>query len=87
MMKMKPRELLSKIEEVAGTALYETRRLETLDTLKKKEMKLNEIEIIISKDIQPNLDRIKEQRQNQLHIKQMTDDIEKYGKIPRILSF
>jgi len=51
MMKMKPRELLSKIEEVAGTALYETRRLETLDTLKKKEMKLNEIEIIISKDI------------------------------------
>lgn len=65
MMKMKPKELLSKIEEVAGTALYETRRQETLETIKKKDLKLQEIDIIINSDINPNLERIKEQRVNQ----------------------
>jgi structural maintenance of chromosome 2 len=42
-MKMKPIDLLSKIEEAAGTALYETRRTETINTLEKKESKLREI--------------------------------------------
>jgi len=46
---------LSKIEEVAGTALYETRRKDTLDTIKKKDMKLSEIELILEKEINPNL--------------------------------
>lgn len=45
-MKMKPVDLLSKIEEAAGTALYETWRTETISTLEKKENKLKEIEEI-----------------------------------------
>ncbi len=62
MMKMKPKELLSKIEEVAGTALYETWWVETLETIKKKELKLQEIDMIIKNDINPNLEWITEQR-------------------------
>lgn len=43
-MKMKSVELLSKIEEAAGTALYETRRAETIKTLDVKESKLWEMD-------------------------------------------
>lgn len=78
---MKPKELLSKIEEAAGTALYESKRLETLSTLDKKELKLKEINMIIEKDINPNLENIQRYRFNAEEIKRLEEDKDKFGKL------
>lgn len=39
---MKPTEILSMVEEAAGTSMYENKKLATLKTIEKKEVKLKE---------------------------------------------
>jgi len=84
-MKMKPKELLSKIEEAAGTALYETWRQDTLSTLEKKDLKLKEIDYILEKEINPNLEAIKKSKENSMVLKDLEEDLDKYGKLTKIL--
>lgn len=43
---MKPQEILSMIEEAAGTSQYETRREDTIKVLEKKESKLKEMNAV-----------------------------------------
>ena len=85
LMKMKPKELLSKIEEAAGTALYETWRQDTLSTLEKKDLKLKEIDYILEKEINPNLEAIKKSKENSMVLKDLEEDLDKYGKLTKIL--
>lgn len=43
---MKPMEILSMIEEAAGTKMYETKKQAALKTIEKKDSKLNEINTV-----------------------------------------
>jgi structural maintenance of chromosome 2 len=53
---MKPIELLGLVEEAAGTSLYQVKREQAQNHLKKKEMKVQEINNIIKEEVSPKLD-------------------------------
>lgn len=52
---MKPPEILSMIEEAAGTRMFETKKQAALKTIEKKQMKVEEISRVIEDDIGPKL--------------------------------
>jgi structural maintenance of chromosome 2 len=52
---MKPPEILSMIEEAAGTRMFETKKQAALKTIEKKQMKVDEISRVIEDDIGPKL--------------------------------
>lgn len=45
---MKPQEILGMLEEAAGTRMYETKKEAALRTLEKKQVKVQEIEKVLS---------------------------------------
>ncbi|KAK3732610.1 hypothetical protein QZH41_016080, partial [Actinostola sp. cb2023] len=58
---MKPPEILSMIEEAAGTQMYESKKQSAMRTIEKKENKLQEIETILKEEITPTLKKLKEE--------------------------
>lgn len=59
---MKPPEILSMIEEAAGTRMYETKKAGSLQVMEKKEQKMNEIERMLAEEIQPTLEKLRKER-------------------------
>lgn len=59
---MKPIEILSMIEEAAGTKTYDIKKANSLLTIDKKNSKLTEIEHILRDDITPMIDKLKLER-------------------------
>ena len=59
---MKPAEILSMIEEAAGTKTYDTKKDNALQTIEKKNAKLNEIERVLREDITPMIEKLKQER-------------------------
>ncbi len=59
---MKPVEILSMIEEAAGTKMYDVKKANALQTIEKKNAKLNEIERVLREDITPQVERLKTER-------------------------
>ncbi|KAI3896502.1 hypothetical protein MKX03_015010 [Papaver bracteatum] len=61
---MKPPEILSMLEEAAGTRMYETKKEDALKTLEKKQGKVDEINRLLNCEILPALEKLrKEKRQ------------------------
>eukprot|EP00898_Chlorokybus_atmophyticus_P005912 jgi/Chlat1/6321/Chrsp44S05888 len=56
---MKPPEILSMIEEAAGTSMYEMKRADAFKTLTKKEAKLVEIDKVLNEEITPSLGKMR----------------------------
>ena len=52
---MKPQEILSMIEEAAGTSLYESKKQSALKTIEKKDNKLLDINKILDEELNPTL--------------------------------
>lgn len=84
---MRPLELLSKIEESAGTALYETRRKETVSALNKKDIKLKEIDYLLEKQIQPDLEKIKKDEVNNKKMAALTEEMDKFATFSEIFKY
>ncbi len=59
---MKPIEILSMIEEAAGTKTYDVKKANALLTIDKKNSKLNEIERVLREDITPMIEKLKQER-------------------------
>lgn len=59
---MKPVEILSMIEEAAGTKMYDMKKANALQTIEKKNAKLNEIERVLREDITPQIEKLKLER-------------------------
>ncbi|KIY73698.1 condensin complex subunit SMC2 [Cylindrobasidium torrendii FP15055 ss-10] len=58
---MKPVEILSMIEEAAGTRMFETKKQSAKKTMAKKEKRIQEIHSAIDDDIKPKLARLREE--------------------------
>lgn len=56
---MKPVELLGLIEEAAGTSLYQHKREQAQNHIRKKELKLQEIDNILKMEVTPKLEHLK----------------------------
>ncbi|GAB2265441.1 Structural maintenance of chromosomes protein 2-2 [Dionaea muscipula] len=59
---MKPPEILSMLEEAAGTRMYETKKEAALKTLEKKQSKVDEIDKLLDQEILPALEKLRRER-------------------------
>ena len=59
---MKPVEILGLIEEAAGTSLYQHKREQALNHIKKKDMKLAEIDNILKTEVNPKLHQLQKDK-------------------------
>ncbi|KAM6230101.1 structural maintenance of chromosomes protein 2 [Porphyrio hochstetteri] len=73
---MKPSEILSMVEESAGTRMYESKRTSVQKTIEKKEAKLKEIQTILDEDITPTLQKLKEERASYLEYQKVSQTME-----------
>lgn len=61
---MKPREILGLIEEAAGIKMFEDKKEESKRTLERKQKQLDEIERIFKEELEPNLERLRQERKD-----------------------
>nr|XP_010318163.1 structural maintenance of chromosomes protein 2-1 [Solanum lycopersicum] len=59
---MKPPEILSMLEEAAGTRMYETKKEAALKTLEKKQSKVDDIDKLLDQEILPALEKLRKER-------------------------
>ncbi|XP_041357437.1 structural maintenance of chromosomes protein 2-like [Gigantopelta aegis] len=78
---MKPPEILSMIEEAAGTRLYETKKEAAQKTIEKKDAKLREIDTVLKEDITPTLAKLKEERSSFLEYQKIIRELEHLNKL------
>ncbi|KAH0562707.1 hypothetical protein GP486_002623 [Trichoglossum hirsutum] len=78
---MKPVEILSMIEEAAGTRMFEDRRDKALKTMAKKEMKVQEINDLLKEEIEPKLDKLRTEKRTFLEFQQTQSDLERLTRL------
>ena len=61
---MKPVEILSMIEEAAGTRMFQTKKEQAMKTIEKKQLKVDELSKCMNDEINPQLESLREQRQS-----------------------
>ncbi|XP_057580174.1 structural maintenance of chromosomes protein 2 [Hippopotamus amphibius kiboko] len=78
---MKPPEILSMIEEAAGTRMYEYKKIAAQKTIEKKEAKLKEIKTILEEEITPTIQKLKEERSSYLEYQKLMREIEHLSRL------
>lgn len=73
---MKKEEILGMVEEAAGTRMFEDRRDKAFRTMAKKEMKVQEIQELLRDEIDPKLDRLRQEKRAFLDFQQTQNDLE-----------
>ena len=73
---MKPLEILSMIEEAAGTRMYENKKEAALKTIEKKDSKLKEINEILKEEIGPRLAKLKEEKTQYVEFQRIERELE-----------
>ncbi|XP_059613694.1 structural maintenance of chromosomes protein 2 [Phlebotomus argentipes] len=73
---MKPHEILSLVEEAAGTNIWQMKRDTSLKMIEKKDAKLKELNANITEEIQPKLEKLREERQKYIEYQNVCRDIE-----------
>lgn len=84
---MKPVEILSLIEEAAGTKMYEIQRERAEKTMEKKEHKLVEIRNLLAEEIEPKLDKLRNDKRIFLEYQQDQTDVENLSRIHNAHSY
>jgi len=74
---MKADEILGLIEEAAGTRMYEAKRVNAINMIQKKQIKLDELNTILSEEITPTLSRLRNERQVYLKWSKNNADVER----------
>merc|ERR1719431_1823422 len=78
---MKPPEILSMIEEAAGTRMYEAKKQQAEKTIEKKDARLKEIDAILNEEINPTLKKLKEERSAYLEYQKIQRELEHLTKL------
>nr|XP_031850032.1 structural maintenance of chromosomes protein 2 isoform X2 [Nomia melanderi] len=78
---MKPTEILSMIEEAAGTRMYENKKEAALKTIEKKDSKLREINDILKEEIGPRLAKLKEEKTQYVEFQRIERELEHSKRI------
>lgn len=78
---MKPVEILAMIEEAAGTRMFEDRRDKAFKTMAKKELKVKEISELLKEEIDPKLDKLRQEKRAFLDFQQTQSDLERLTRL------
>ena len=84
---MKPQEVLSMIEEAAGTRMFEDRKLECEKTITKKQIKVDEMNTILNEEIAPTIDKLKSERTSYMKWSSNQTEIERLTRYAIAASF
>ncbi|CAI5529739.1 unnamed protein product [Closterium sp. Naga37s-1] len=77
---MKPPEILSMLEEAAGTRMYENKKESALKTLEKKQTKVEEINKVLTEEILPRLEGLRRERAQYQAWLQGNSDIDRLSR-------
>lgn len=78
---MKAVEILSMIEEAAGTRMFEDRREKAGKTMGKKDLKLREMEGLLKEEIEPKLEKLRAEKRAFLDFQQTQNDLERLTRL------
>uniref|UniRef100_A0A1B0C4Z1 RecF/RecN/SMC N-terminal domain-containing protein n=1 Tax=Glossina palpalis gambiensis TaxID=67801 RepID=A0A1B0C4Z1_9MUSC len=78
---MKPQEILSMIEEAAGTSLYETKREATTKLIEKKDAKVRETNTLLHEEVEPKLEKLRREKSAYMEYQKICRDIEYLTRI------
>ncbi|GJN91828.1 hypothetical protein Rhopal_004851-T1 [Rhodotorula paludigena] len=78
---MRPLEILSMIEEAAGTSMFEEKKDKAIKTMSKKEKKLDEIQSLLREEIVPKLDRLRDEKRTFLEFQKTSSELERLSKL------
>ncbi|EDO15409.1 hypothetical protein Kpol_1063p20 [Vanderwaltozyma polyspora DSM 70294] len=78
---MKPTEILSLIEEAAGTKMFEDRREKAERTMGKKEAKLQENRTLLNEEIEPKLEKLRSEKRIFLEFQETQKDLEETHRV------
>ncbi|KAH0953570.1 hypothetical protein HN011_011297 [Eciton burchellii] len=74
-------EILSMLEEAAGTKMYEKKKQSALTTIERKDTKLKEINDILNEEISPRLNKLKEERTQYVEFQRIERELEHSKRI------
>ncbi|XP_066993531.2 structural maintenance of chromosomes protein 2 [Anabrus simplex] len=77
---MKPLEILSMIEEAAGTRMYESKKQLAESTIVKKDAKLKELNDVINEEIAPKIQKLKDEQVHYMEYQKVCRDLERMTK-------
>ncbi|UZJ57028.1 hypothetical protein CBS101457_006348 [Exobasidium rhododendri] len=80
---MKPAEILSMIEEAAGTRMFEDRKEKAIKTMTKKDQKVKEFASILEEEITPKLDKLREEKRSFLEYQRATTELERLTRLAK----
>lgn len=78
---MKPREILSLVEETAGTNVFETNKRKAMTLVEKKDKKLKEIDDILVNDLTGKIEKLREEHEKYQQWRKLHNDTEKLERI------
>ncbi|KAF2877663.1 RecF/RecN/SMC N terminal domain-containing protein [Massariosphaeria phaeospora] len=78
---MKAVEILAMIEEAAGTRMFEDRRDKAFKTMAKKEMKVQELAELLRDEIDPKLEKLRQEKRAFLDFQQTQSDLERLTRL------
>lgn len=78
---MKPPEILSMIEEACGTSMYENKKEKSMTLIQKKDSRLDELKSLIADEIQPKLEKLRNDQQQYQEYQKICRDIDYLTRI------
>ncbi|CAK4030838.1 Structural maintenance of chromosomes 2 [Lecanosticta acicola] len=78
---MKSTEILGMVEEAAGTRMFEDRREKAFKTMNKKQAKVEELEGLLKEEIEPKLDKLRNEKRAFLEFQNTQSDLERLTKL------
>ncbi|PWN52575.1 putative SMC2-chromosome segregation protein [Violaceomyces palustris] len=80
---MKPAEILSMIEEAAGTRMFEDRKEKAIKTITKKDQKVKEITALLEEEITPKLDKLREEKRSFLEYQKASTELDRLTRLAK----
>ena len=78
---MKASEILSMIEEAAGTRMFEDRKDKALKTMAKKDKKVEEINTLLREEVEPKLEKLRREKRAFMDYRKIQNDVERLTKL------
>lgn len=74
-------QILSMVEEAAGTRLYKTKKEQSVKTLEKKDLKLAEIDRQLQEVLEPRISKLQEERQQYQELMKLSREYEQLSRV------
>ena len=80
---MKPKEILSMVEEAAGTRMFEEQKDQAKKNMGKKMKRMQEVTAVLDEEITPKLDKLRLEKRSFLQWQKSCSELERVGRMLR----